>query len=166
MAWTRRAALAFLLLTPPAVAAQAPSSSADRPRVVVAELDGIIHPVSAEYLREVIDEADTSDAALVVVVLRTPGGLLDSTRDIVMPTIGVIQGGATVDLDPEELPVRDAHGTNLQGQMPVPGRYFDYEIPPHTQPLELPVSVTNAPAGGAMVQLVQPRLWPLPIGGQ
>lgn len=83
MAWTRRAALAFLLLTAPAVAAQAPSSSADRPRVVVAELDGIIHPVSAEYLREVIDEADTSGAALVVVVLRTPGGLLDSTRDIV-----------------------------------------------------------------------------------
>ena len=83
MAWTRRAALAFLLLTAPAVAAQAPSSSADRPRVVVAELDGIIHPVSTEYLREVIDEADTSGAALVVVVLRTPGGLLDSTRDIV-----------------------------------------------------------------------------------
>ena len=83
MAWTRRAALAFLVLTAPAVAGQAPSSSADRPRVVVAELDGIIHPVSAEYLREVIDEADTSGAALVVVVLRTPGGLLDSTRDIV-----------------------------------------------------------------------------------
>ncbi|WP_040815047.1 hypothetical protein [Nocardia concava] len=90
----------------------------------------------------------------------------DSARDILMPPIGTVQGGATVDLDPEQLMVRDAHGTNLLGQMPVPGRYFEYEIPPWTQPTQLPVSVTGAPAGGAMVQLVQPRLWPLPIGGQ
>ena len=54
-----------------------------RPKALVAELDGIIHPVSAEYLTETIDEADTSGADLVVVVLRTPGGLLDSTRTIV-----------------------------------------------------------------------------------
>jgi hypothetical protein len=90
----------------------------------------------------------------------------DSARDILMPPITAVQGGATVDLDPEKLMVRDAHGTNLLGQMPVPGRYFEYEIPPHTQPIELPVSVTGAPAGGAMAQLVMPRLWPLPIGGQ
>ena len=82
MAWTRRTALAFVL-TATGLAAQAPSSPEERPRVVVAELDGIIHPVSAEYLREVIDEADTSGADLVIIVLRTPGGLLDSTRDIV-----------------------------------------------------------------------------------
>ncbi|MBF6133515.1 hypothetical protein IU501_10940 [Nocardia otitidiscaviarum] len=90
----------------------------------------------------------------------------DSGRDILMPPLTALHGGATVDLDPDALMVRDAHGTNLLGQMPVPGRYFEYEIPPHTQPLALPVSVTNAPAGGAMVQLVMPRLWPEPIGGQ
>lgn len=55
----------------------------DRPRVVLAELDGIVHPISAEYLTEAIGEADTSGAELVVFVLRTPGGLLDSTRTIV-----------------------------------------------------------------------------------
>src|SRR5262249_23654724 len=60
--------------------AQAP---ARRPLAIVAELDGIIHPVSAEYLTGVIDQADTSNADVVVIVLRTPGGLLDSTRDIV-----------------------------------------------------------------------------------
>lgn len=92
-------------------------------------------------------------------------GRNDSARDIIMPPIGAIQGGATVDLDPDALMVRDAHGTNLLGQMPVPGRYFEYEIPPHTQPTPLPVSVTNAPAGGAMVQLIMPRWWPSPIGG-
>lgn len=54
-----------------------------RPRAVVAELDGIIHPVAAEFFSNVIAEADTSGADVVVVVLRTPGGLLESTRTIV-----------------------------------------------------------------------------------
>lgn len=93
-------------------------------------------------------------------------GRNDSTRSIPMAPIGVIQGGATVDIDPDELMVYDAHGTNLLGQMPIPGMYFEYEIPPYTQKLMLPISVSNAPAGGAMAKLVQPRLWPLPIGGQ
>jgi membrane-bound serine protease (ClpP class) len=57
--------------------------AANRPRAVVAELDGIIHPVSAEYLTETIDRADTTGADVVVFILRTPGGLLDSTRTIV-----------------------------------------------------------------------------------
>jgi membrane-bound serine protease (ClpP class) len=54
-----------------------------RPSIVVGELDGIIHPIAAEYLTGVIDDADGSNASLVVFVLRTPGGLLDSTRTIV-----------------------------------------------------------------------------------
>ena len=48
-----------------------------------AEVDSIIHPVSAEYMIETIDRADRDKAALVVFTLRTPGGLLESTRDIV-----------------------------------------------------------------------------------
>ena len=52
------------------------------PRVYTAEIDGIIHPVAAEYLREVIAKADAAGAALVVITLRTPGGLVDATRDI------------------------------------------------------------------------------------
>lgn len=66
--------------------AQVPSSApvaADRPVALVAEFDGIIHPISAEYLTQAIDRADTSGADVVVFVLRTPGGLLDSTRTIV-----------------------------------------------------------------------------------
>src|SRR5688572_13185398 len=59
------------------------AQEAKRPLVVVAEFDGIIHPVSAEYFNEVIDRADTSGAEVVLFVLRTPGGLLDSTRAIV-----------------------------------------------------------------------------------
>jgi membrane-bound serine protease (ClpP class) len=50
--------------------------------IYTAEIDGIIHPVAAEYVREVITRADADGAALVVLTLRTPGGLVDSTRDI------------------------------------------------------------------------------------
>jgi membrane-bound serine protease (ClpP class) len=51
--------------------------------VLVAELDGIIHPVAVEHLNGIVDRADTTGADLVVFVLRTPGGLLESTREIV-----------------------------------------------------------------------------------
>ena len=50
--------------------------------IYTAEIDGIIHPVAAEYVAEVIAKADADKAALVVFTLRTPGGLVDSTRDI------------------------------------------------------------------------------------
>jgi membrane-bound serine protease (ClpP class) len=50
--------------------------------VYTAVIDGIIHPVAAEYVSEVIARADADKAALVVITLRTPGGLVDSTRDI------------------------------------------------------------------------------------
>lgn len=50
---------------------------------VVAEYDGIIHPIAVEFFDEVIDRSDLSGAAATVLVLRTPGGLLDSTRAIV-----------------------------------------------------------------------------------
>jgi membrane-bound serine protease (ClpP class) len=67
----------------PVGAQSAKPSDASRPVALVAELDGIIHPVSAEYLTGVIDQADTSGSNLVIFILRTPGGLLDSTRTIV-----------------------------------------------------------------------------------
>jgi len=54
-----------------------------RPHVVVTEIDGIIQPVTAEYFTDAINAADTSGAELVILVLRTPGGLLDSTRAMV-----------------------------------------------------------------------------------
>ena len=52
------------------------------PVVYTAEVDGIIQPVVAAYLSRAIEQADQADAALLVVTLRTPGGLLDTTRDI------------------------------------------------------------------------------------
>jgi len=72
---------ASVALLPSATRAQEPSSG---PRAVYsAEVDSIIHPVSAEFMIEAINQADSAGAALVVFTLRTPGGLVDSTRTIV-----------------------------------------------------------------------------------
>ncbi|MBI3049478.1 MAG: nodulation protein NfeD [Acidobacteria bacterium] len=75
--------LAAVLLAASGALGRTQTPHADRPRAVVAELDGIIHPIAAEYLTETINQADTSGADVVIVILRTPGGLLDSTRTIV-----------------------------------------------------------------------------------
>jgi membrane-bound serine protease (ClpP class) len=69
---------ALMAVQPP----EAPSASGT-PVVYAAEVDGIIHPVSAEYMIATMDRADRAGATLVVFTLRTPGGLLDSTRDII-----------------------------------------------------------------------------------
>ena len=74
-------AAALVVLGGAGSAARQPGSG--RPLALVAELDGIIHPISAEYLTSVIDQGDTAGADLVVFILRTPGGLLDSTQAIV-----------------------------------------------------------------------------------
>jgi membrane-bound serine protease (ClpP class) len=69
------AGVAFLVLSA-AVGGQQSSP------IYTAEVDGIIHPVSAAYIRNTIERADAAGAALVVITLRTPGGLVESTRDI------------------------------------------------------------------------------------
>jgi len=66
-----------------ALAAGASGDTTSPPVVYAANVDSIIHPVSAEYMIETMDRADRAGAALVVFTLRTPGGLVDSTRDIV-----------------------------------------------------------------------------------
>ncbi|MGE0451197.1 MAG: nodulation protein NfeD [Vicinamibacterales bacterium] len=75
------AGLAATLLGALAVTEAQPSPEA--PVVYSAEVDSVIHPVSAEFILRTLDEADRSHAALVVLTLRTPGGLVDSTRDII-----------------------------------------------------------------------------------
>lgn len=66
----------LLLLAAPRAAGQ------ETPVVYTVEVDGIIQPVIAEYIRKAVDRADAEGAALFVITLRTPGGLLDTTRDI------------------------------------------------------------------------------------
>ena len=66
-----------------AMVLQPTSPPAGPPLVYSAVVDGIIHPVAAEYMMATMDRADHAGAALTIFVLRTPGGLVDSTRAIV-----------------------------------------------------------------------------------
>lgn len=82
-------AAAVLVLSATLAAQQAHPTAQSSTGVVVysAEVDSIIHPASARYMIDTIDRADQANAALLVFTLRTPGGLVDSTRDIVTKMI-------------------------------------------------------------------------------
>jgi membrane-bound serine protease (ClpP class) len=58
-------------------------SNGQGPVIVQIELADIVHPVSAEFLLEGLEYANQINAAAVVVRLDTPGGLVDSMRDMV-----------------------------------------------------------------------------------
>lgn len=76
----RRLVMLLLLLTLP-VTGQSPEGA----RVIhVLTVDGVINPVASRYLIRGIEQAEADPAVeAVIVVLSTPGGLLDATRDIV-----------------------------------------------------------------------------------
>jgi membrane-bound serine protease (ClpP class) len=79
----RLVALAAVLSGTALVARQPATSSGPAPLVYVAQVESIIQPVSAEYMIATMARADRDGAALVVFELRTPGGLVDATRDII-----------------------------------------------------------------------------------
>ena len=72
-----RPQLASLLL----LALTAASSKAATPRVLAVDVDGMIHPVTVEILSRAIQQAKQDDAALLLVRLNTPGGLMDAMRE-------------------------------------------------------------------------------------
>jgi membrane-bound serine protease (ClpP class) len=58
-------------------------ATAAGPHAAVIKLDGIISPVTDRFLARSLDEARDNGATVVIVELDTPGGLLDSTRNMV-----------------------------------------------------------------------------------
>lgn len=92
---------------------------------------------------------------------RRPGGV-HQTRTITLPPLTDVEGGAVVSLNSRDMHIRDVHYTNLLPLLG--GQFFHYVIPPYTQRQRLPISYVDAPAGGALAQLVQPRLWSRPWG--
>ena len=59
------------------------SVEAQAPHAVVVEIDEPIQPSTASFLERVVNDAEENGARFVVIRLDTPGGLYDSTRDIV-----------------------------------------------------------------------------------
>jgi membrane-bound serine protease (ClpP class) len=75
----RTAALAVLLFASAALPAAATD---EKPLVVVGRIDTPVHPVAANYVKKLLRRAERDRAALVVLELSTPGGLLSSTREM------------------------------------------------------------------------------------
>ena len=75
-------ALSTLLIVLGAVGMAAPAG-AQESHVLVADVDGMINPVTQRYISRTIERGEEDGARLVVIKLNTPGGLLDSTRKIV-----------------------------------------------------------------------------------
>ncbi len=49
---------------------------------LVADVDGIINPISQRYISRIVEKGEDEDAEVVIILLNTPGGLLSSTREI------------------------------------------------------------------------------------
>jgi len=52
-------------------------------QVLRIHIDGTIHPIAAEQVERAADAAQSRHAAALLIEINTPGGLLDSTREIV-----------------------------------------------------------------------------------
>ncbi len=66
----------------------APGASAEQPQVRLLELDGPITPVTANYVRRGIQEAERTQDTAVVLQMNTPGGLSSAMDDIVQDILG------------------------------------------------------------------------------
>jgi membrane-bound serine protease (ClpP class) len=51
--------------------------------ILVVDLDGVVHAVTAAHVTQAIDRADATGASLLVLRIDTPGGLMTSMRQIV-----------------------------------------------------------------------------------
>jgi membrane-bound serine protease (ClpP class) len=81
-------AIALLAVAATLVSAPEGRSQEVSGAVVVVELDAPIDNVSARFLRRALDDAERQRAAVVVVRIDTPGGLLTATRSIVGDIFG------------------------------------------------------------------------------
>ena len=51
--------------------------------IITVEIKGAIQPSTADYIRRVIAEAELTQSTALLIELDTPGGMLESTREIV-----------------------------------------------------------------------------------
>ena len=73
----RKIAIPGILLALLAQAASAP------PKVIAVDVDGVVHPITAEIVAGAIAQARAENASLLLVRLNTPGGLMDAMRETI-----------------------------------------------------------------------------------
>ena len=66
-----------------ALAAQALSAA----KVIVVDVDGVVHPITTEIVSSAIARAKQENAALLVVRLNTPGGLMEAMRETIQQIV-------------------------------------------------------------------------------
>ena len=70
-----------------AVLAMMTQAARATPKVIAVDIDGMVHPVTTEIVSSALAEAKRQNAALVIVRLNTPGGLMDAMRDTISQMI-------------------------------------------------------------------------------
>lgn len=75
--------LAGLLLLVGLALASGQEQSAVAPLVIEGAVEGAIGPATAHHISRLIDQAEERNAAALILRLNTPGGLTDSTREII-----------------------------------------------------------------------------------
>ncbi len=58
-------------------------ATAAAPKVIAVNVDGVVHPVTAEIVGSAIEQARRENAAAVLIRLNTPGGLMDAMRETI-----------------------------------------------------------------------------------
>ena len=122
---------ALFALAQPAVT---PEENIPRPEVTVVTIDGSINPGSADYIIASLEQAKLNRSSALIIELDTPGGLVDSTRDIVqamlnssVPTVvyvtppGAHAGSAGVMITLASNIAAMAPSTNIGAASPVSG---------------------------------------------
>jgi membrane-bound serine protease (ClpP class) len=93
------------------------------PRVIAVNVDGIIHPVTVEIIGRALDLAARENAAAVLLRLNTPGGMVESTREITSKIIGELEAG--------RVPWVQPWGTAAAKALHELGHYAEVRIMPH-----------------------------------
>lgn len=78
-----RVLLAGLLLLVGLALASGQEQPANAPLVIEGAVEGAIGPATAHHISRLIDQAEERNAAALILRLNTPGGLTDSTREII-----------------------------------------------------------------------------------
>lgn len=81
--WFRVAFLLLLAAGAYGISAAEPDSASGGREVVEIEINGSINPSTVDYLESGLSAARARDASALLVLMDTPGGLLNSTKDMV-----------------------------------------------------------------------------------
>ena len=85
--WYIDSALRFQALTASLVFLAGAGAAAQAQKVVAVDIDAIVHPITVEIVGRAIEQAKQENAALVLVRIDTPGGLMDAMREIMQEIV-------------------------------------------------------------------------------